>query len=289
MPRRDGRSSSPRCLTGSSSPRHAAGEPAAASAGCASSPGRRSTSREERACSQRRGDGARGPPGLPAGGERRDDGSSCPADTWMRASTSPALHGSATSRRACARWTWTWSSRRRWTFRAGQYVQFLLPGTERRSAARVPRVLDVPRPPSRAARPVAPVRPRPRRGMHLVRVRAASPGRTGDDQRAVRCLPSSGRAIGRSSSSPEARGSRRSGRCSSTWRRSEAVVPATFFFSAHTAADLVYLEEMRALERRAVRASASFPCSRGPLPADGWDGERGGLPAALTRLLPVAG
>jgi Na+-transporting NADH:ubiquinone oxidoreductase subunit F len=61
---------------------------------------------------------------------------------------------------------------------------------------------------------------------------------------------------------------------------------ATFFYSAHTAADLVYFEEMRELERR-LPGFRFVPVLSRPSPSDHWDGETGGLPAALTRLLPV--
>jgi len=61
---------------------------------------------------------------------------------------------------------------------------------------------------------------------------------------------------------------------------------ATFFYSAHTAADLVYREEMRERERR-VPAFRYVPVLSRPAPGDRWEGEKGGLPAALARLLPV--
>ena len=61
--------------------------------------------------------------------------------------------------------------------------------------------------------------------------------------------------------------------------------PAVFLFSAHTAADLVYADEMRGLEK--VLPDFRFiPVLSRPLPEDRWEGERGGLPAALSRLLP---
>jgi Na+-transporting NADH:ubiquinone oxidoreductase subunit F len=61
---------------------------------------------------------------------------------------------------------------------------------------------------------------------------------------------------------------------------------ATFFYSAHTAADLVYLEEMREMERR-LPGFHYIPVLSRHAPADRWEGEKGGLPSALTRLLPV--
>jgi Na+-transporting NADH:ubiquinone oxidoreductase subunit F len=63
---------------------------------------------------------------------------------------------------------------------------------------------------------------------------------------------------------------------------------ATFFFSARSAADLVYREDMRDAERR-LPGFRFIPVLSRPTPADRWDGERGGLPAALTRVLPELG
>jgi Na+-transporting NADH:ubiquinone oxidoreductase subunit F len=60
---------------------------------------------------------------------------------------------------------------------------------------------------------------------------------------------------------------------------------ATFFFSAHSAADLVYMEDMHDAEQR-LPGFRFIPVLSRPTPADRWKGERGGLPAALTRLLP---
>jgi len=62
--------------------------------------------------------------------------------------------------------------------------------------------------------------------------------------------------------------------------------PATFFFSAHAAADLVYLDDLRELERR-LPSLRFIPVLSRPLPEDRWDGERGGLPSVLLRLLPL--
>jgi Na+-transporting NADH:ubiquinone oxidoreductase subunit F len=61
---------------------------------------------------------------------------------------------------------------------------------------------------------------------------------------------------------------------------------ATFFYSAHAAADLVYREDMHAVERR-LPGFRFIPVLSRPAPAERWEGEKGGLPAALTRLLPV--
>jgi Na+-transporting NADH:ubiquinone oxidoreductase subunit F len=60
---------------------------------------------------------------------------------------------------------------------------------------------------------------------------------------------------------------------------------ATFFYSARTAADLVYTADMREAERR-VPGFRFVPVLSRPAPGDGWEGEKGGLPAALMRLLP---
>jgi Na+-transporting NADH:ubiquinone oxidoreductase subunit F len=64
--------------------------------------------------------------------------------------------------------------------------------------------------------------------------------------------------------------------------------PASFYFSAHTAADLIYMEEMRALEQR-MPGFTFVPVLSRPAPDDHWHGEKGGLPAALARLLPALG
>jgi Na+-transporting NADH:ubiquinone oxidoreductase subunit F len=61
--------------------------------------------------------------------------------------------------------------------------------------------------------------------------------------------------------------------------------PAVFFFSAHSAVDLVYGDDMGHLERT-LPGFRYVPVLSRPLPEDGWEGERGGLPAALSRLLP---
>jgi Na+-transporting NADH:ubiquinone oxidoreductase subunit F len=63
---------------------------------------------------------------------------------------------------------------------------------------------------------------------------------------------------------------------------------AKFFFSAHSAEDLVYLDDMRQAEQR-LPGFRFIPVLSRPAPADHWEGEKGGLPAALTRLLPDLG
>jgi Na+-transporting NADH:ubiquinone oxidoreductase subunit F len=60
---------------------------------------------------------------------------------------------------------------------------------------------------------------------------------------------------------------------------------AVFFFSAHSRADLVYTDDLRALQRR-LPSLRYVPVLSRPLPEDRWDGERGGLPSVLARLLP---
>ncbi len=61
--------------------------------------------------------------------------------------------------------------------------------------------------------------------------------------------------------------------------------PSSFFYSAHSAADLVYGEDMRELEGR-IPGFRFIPVLSRPLPEDRWRGERGGLPSAFLRLLP---
>ena len=60
---------------------------------------------------------------------------------------------------------------------------------------------------------------------------------------------------------------------------------AVFFFSAHSRADLVYADDLRALQGR-LPSLRFVPVLSRPLPEDRWDGERGGLPSVLVRLLP---
>lgn len=60
---------------------------------------------------------------------------------------------------------------------------------------------------------------------------------------------------------------------------------AVFFFSARSRADLVYTDDLRALQGR-LPSLRFVPVLSRPLPEDRWDGERGGLPSVLARLLP---
>jgi len=60
---------------------------------------------------------------------------------------------------------------------------------------------------------------------------------------------------------------------------------AVFFYSAHTRADLVYTEDIRALKSR-LPGFQFIPVLSRPAPADRSEGETGGLPSALSRLLP---
>jgi Na+-transporting NADH:ubiquinone oxidoreductase subunit F len=60
--------------------------------------------------------------------------------------------------------------------------------------------------------------------------------------------------------------------------------PSVFFFSAHSAADLVYGQDMHAVQQL-LPGFRFIPVLSRPTPEDRWEGERGGLPAALSRLL----
>lgn len=58
----------------------------------------------------------------------------------------------------------------------------------------------------------------------------------------------------------------------------------TYYFAARTAGDLFYVDEMRALEK-ALPRFRFVPVLSNPGPREGWEGERGGIAAALSRLL----
>ena len=60
---------------------------------------------------------------------------------------------------------------------------------------------------------------------------------------------------------------------------------ATFFYSARTAADLVYRADMEQLAAR-LPGFRFVPVLSHPKPGHAWSGEVGGMPAALARLLP---
>jgi Na+-transporting NADH:ubiquinone oxidoreductase subunit F len=60
----------------------------------------------------------------------------------------------------------------------------------------------------------------------------------------------------------------------------------TYYFAARTAEDLFYVDEMRALERDLSRFRF-VPVLSNPRPKDGWQGEKGGIASALNRLLPA--
>jgi Na+-transporting NADH:ubiquinone oxidoreductase subunit F len=60
----------------------------------------------------------------------------------------------------------------------------------------------------------------------------------------------------------------------------------TYYFAARTAQDLFYLDEMRELERD-LRHFRFVPVLSNPRHQDGWEGEKGGIPFALNRLLPA--
>jgi Na+-transporting NADH:ubiquinone oxidoreductase subunit F len=59
----------------------------------------------------------------------------------------------------------------------------------------------------------------------------------------------------------------------------------TFFFSAHARADLLYMEELRALEG-GLPSFRFIPVLSRPSAEDRWDGERGGLPSVIPRMMP---
>jgi Na+-transporting NADH:ubiquinone oxidoreductase subunit F len=60
---------------------------------------------------------------------------------------------------------------------------------------------------------------------------------------------------------------------------------ATYFFAARTRGDLFYADEMRSLEKR-MPGFRFVPVLSHPRPDEPWEGERGGIAAALARLLP---
>ena len=60
---------------------------------------------------------------------------------------------------------------------------------------------------------------------------------------------------------------------------------ATFFFAARTTSDLFYREDMRLLEKE-LPGFRFVPVLSHPRPEEPWQGERGGIAAALARLLP---
>jgi Na+-transporting NADH:ubiquinone oxidoreductase subunit F len=60
----------------------------------------------------------------------------------------------------------------------------------------------------------------------------------------------------------------------------------TYYFAARTVRDLFYVDEMRALEKN-MPHFRFVPVISNSRPADGWDGERGGIASALNRLLPA--
>ena len=59
----------------------------------------------------------------------------------------------------------------------------------------------------------------------------------------------------------------------------------TCYFAARTAPDLFYLDEMRSLESE-LPHFRFVPVLSNPRPQDGWEGEKGGIASALNRLLP---
>ncbi|HET6486884.1 MAG TPA: FAD-binding oxidoreductase [Spirochaetia bacterium] len=62
--------------------------------------------------------------------------------------------------------------------------------------------------------------------------------------------------------------------------------PATLYFAARSLRDLFLLDEIRQIQR-SLPALRFVPVLSRPLPEDRWQGERGGIAAALARLLPT--
>jgi Na+-transporting NADH:ubiquinone oxidoreductase subunit F len=60
----------------------------------------------------------------------------------------------------------------------------------------------------------------------------------------------------------------------------------TYYFAARSARDLFYVDDMRALEK-ALPRFRFVPVLSNPRPQDAWEGERGGIASALSRLLPA--
>ncbi|HYW82523.1 MAG TPA: FAD-binding oxidoreductase, partial [Spirochaetia bacterium] len=60
----------------------------------------------------------------------------------------------------------------------------------------------------------------------------------------------------------------------------------TYYFAARTGHDLFYMDEMRALERDLPHFSF-VPILSNPRPQDAWQGEKGGIASSLDRLLPA--
>ncbi len=171
----------------------------------------------------------------------------------------------------------------RMTFRAGQYVQFLRPGSEGEPRP-LYRAYSMASPPSGAARLTLLIARVPGGECTSYVFDRLRPGErvTVNGPFGVFHLRQSARPIifvaGGSGIAPiraivadmaENRNSR----------------PAAFFFSAHSAADLVYAEDFRSFERQLPHFTFVPVLSR-PAAEDGWTGEKGGLPSALTRLLP---
>jgi Na+-transporting NADH:ubiquinone oxidoreductase subunit F len=171
----------------------------------------------------------------------------------------------------------------RMTFVAGQYVQFVLPGTEGDEQP-VYRAYSVASPPSRFQRLTL--------LMAFVQGGACTPYvfqrlRVGDDVHVngpfgAFSVRESGRELlfiaGGSGIAPVR---------AMLLDLAERGVDrrATFFYSTRTAADLIYRSEIANLGR-ALMGFRFIPVLSHPKPGDAWTGEIGGLPAVLARLLP---
>jgi Na+-transporting NADH:ubiquinone oxidoreductase subunit F len=172
----------------------------------------------------------------------------------------------------------------RMPFAAGQYVQFLLPGTET-AAEPVYRAYSIASPPSSPGRLSLLFGLVPGgqcSGYVFQKLRAGDTvtvnGPFGDFG-----LRESGRDIlliaGGSGMAPmrsllldmAERGERRA---------------VTFFFAARTAGDLFFLQDIRAVEQ-GLPGFRFVPVLSRPRPEEQWRGERGGIAAALARLLPA--
>ncbi len=170
------------------------------------------------------------------------------------------------------------------SFRAGQYVQFVLPGTES-DPQPVYRAYSMASPPSRAGR------------LSLLFARVPGGACTSyvfDQLRAGETVTLNG-PFGSFYLNESARpivfvagGSGIAPIRAMLLDMAERGVdrPATVFFSAHGAADLVYIDDMTALPHR-LPSFRFVPVLSRPAVEDHWTGEKGSLPAALVRLLPV--
>ena len=170
----------------------------------------------------------------------------------------------------------------RMTFRAGQYVQFIRPGTE-----------DDPQPVYRAYSMASPPSSAGRLTLLFARVPGGACTSYVFERLAVGQAVTLNGPFGsfyiREGQRPLVLVAGGSGiapiRSMLTDLAERGGRPAWFFFSARTAADLVYAQDFRALQSR-LPGLAFTPVLSRPLPEDRWEGEKGGLPSVLSRLLP---